>query len=301
MTNQNYEAGEGIFFEPPVEKNASYYRAKARTHLKGSFWLSTLISLITSGIPAMIYSVIATVVIGIMVVLTVLLRDTAFVQYLPLIEVVPLLVGGFAVYALVGGPLSVGMNRAFLQVIDGEKPSIAPIFTRFFENYGKVVGTYLIYFALAMVNALPFFACMAVAIIPGIHMLIKLPVFLILYALGFFLVIRFSYTYAFVFTIRAEYPEIGAWDAMRSAKALMVGNRWRLFCLQLSFIGWELLLMLATVVTCGTGAYASYPLHAYMMTAYLEFYSDISNRDAAKETEFPSINPEDYDPNTAQW
>ena len=39
-----------------------------------------------------------------------------------------------------------------------------------------------------------------------------------------------------------------------------------------------------------------YPLYAYMYASTTCFYDDISNRVAAKEAQFPSINPDDYDP-----
>ena len=57
--DQNYQAGEGFFFEPPVKKNASYYRALARERLKGNFWMPTLITLIAMGIPMAIYSLLS--------------------------------------------------------------------------------------------------------------------------------------------------------------------------------------------------------------------------------------------------
>jgi len=41
--------------------------------------------------------------------------------------------------------------------------------------------------------------------------------------------------------ILVENPEMTAREAIRESKELMKGNKWRLFCLELSFIGWELL------------------------------------------------------------
>lgn len=52
-----------------------------------------------------------------------------------------------------------------------------------------------------------------------------------------------DYSYAMTPYILAEHPELSAREAIRSSKEMMAGNRWRLFCLQYSFIGWALLCM----------------------------------------------------------
>src|SRR5699024_5555058 len=46
-----------------------------------------------------------------------------------------------------------------------------------------------------------------------------------------------SYRYALMPYLWAGFPELSARDAMRESKRLMRGNKWRLFCLQLSFLG----------------------------------------------------------------
>ena len=97
-----------------------------------------------------------------------------------------------------------------------------------------------------------------------------------------------QYRYAMSFLILAEYPEISVIDALRNSASLMRGNKGRLFCLQISFIGWVLL---AGCCTCGIGVMFLTP---YMSAANAAFYDDIANRAAARETEFPSLDPNDY-------
>ena len=53
----------------------------------------------------------------------------------------------------------------------------------------------------------------------------------------------------------------------------------------------------AVICTCGIGMIFLTP---YMQASFAAFYDDITNRAAARETEFPSLNPDDYDPN-GQW
>ena len=69
--------------------------------------------------------------------------------------------------------------------------------------------------------------------------------------------------------ILAEQPELTAQEALARSKELMYGNRWRLFCLQVSFVGWAL----ASALTMGIGVLWLVP---YMETATAAFYREIT-------------------------
>ena len=45
--------------------------------------------------------------------------------------------------------------------------------------------------------------------------------------------------------IMVENPEMKAKQALKASKAMMKGNKWRLFCLSFSFIGWDILAALS--------------------------------------------------------
>lgn len=79
------------------------------------------------------------------------------------------------------------------------------------------------------------------------------------------------YRYAMMPYLMAEFPELSAMDAMRESKRLMCGNKWRLFCLQLSFIGWILL----GCITLGIGMLWVNP---YKSAAEAAFYLEITGR-----------------------
>ena len=49
------------------------------------------------------------------------------------------------------------------------------------------------------------------------------------------------YSYAMTPYIMAEHPSLTANEAITESRRIMDGNKWRLFCLDFSFIGWELL------------------------------------------------------------
>ena len=50
-----------------------------------------------------------------------------------------------------------------------------------------------------------------------------------------------TYSYAMTPYIMTEHPSLTANEAITESRRIMDGNKWRLFCLDFSFIGWELL------------------------------------------------------------
>ena len=69
--------------------------------------------------------------------------------------------------------------------------------------------------------------------------------------------------------------------AIEESKYLMSGNKWRLFCLQLSFIGWYIL----AIFTAGIGGIFLIP---YVKAAYTAFYLDLMNRLPASPYQAPA-------------
>lgn len=78
-----------------------------------------------------------------------------------------------------------------------------------------------------------------------------------------------EYSYAMTGFILAENPELTATEAIDRSVELMHGNRWRLFCMRFSFIGWSLLCGL----TLGIG---NLWLTPYRQAADAAFYREIS-------------------------
>lgn len=78
-----------------------------------------------------------------------------------------------------------------------------------------------------------------------------------------------SYSYAMTEYILAEHPELTASEAISRSGQMMRGNRGRLFCLQLSFLGWGIL----CVFTFGLGNLWLIP---YSQAAEAAFYREIS-------------------------
>lgn len=123
-----------------------------------------------------------------------------------------------------------------------------------------------------------------------------------------------SFSYAMTPYILAEHPEMTATEAITESRRVMDGNKWRLFCLGFSFIGWSLLCAVPILIalifiaraTIISGNYStllwlipcSIPtfvgslfLMPYQETAYAAFYRDVSG------TELPAIQaPENDNP-----
>ncbi|MBQ4043350.1 MAG: DUF975 family protein [Clostridia bacterium] len=112
---------------------------------------------------------------------------------------------------VIGGTVSLGYARFNLKLVDGEDAGIADLFSQFHRFADGLVmklltGIYLFLWSLL--------------IIPGI---VK------------------TYSYAMAVYILSENPGMRPNDAITASRRLMDGNKWRLFCLELSFIGWQIL------------------------------------------------------------
>ena len=192
----------------------------------------------------------------------------------------------------VGAPVTVGYHRFLLDFVD-QKPEVGvkTLFSAFSTCYWKSVSLKLLlgvlYWGVGVLTAAVLFVVLTLAGLLGSMLLLLFSGLVVI--VGVVCAIVLEYHLSLCYFIMAEYPDLGVMDVLRNSHLLMKGNKWRLFCLQISFIGW----VLAACCTCGLGFIALSP---YMYTATAAFYGEISGRDTAKEVEFPSIDPDDYFP-----
>lgn len=85
-----------------------------------------------------------------------------------------------------------------------------------------------------------------------------------------------SFSYALSDFIAFEHPDWSATRCIDESRRLMRGNKWRLFCLEFSFIGWYLLMLLANYFFSG---FATYFLMPYVYTARYVFYLELKDAD----------------------
>ena len=142
-------------------------------------------------------------------------------------------------YFILGSVIEVGYARFNLNLTAGEKPPFETLFS-YFPHWKTVAVAQLLQTVYILL-----WTCLL--IVPGIMA---------------------TYSYAMTDYILAEHPELTASEAIAQSKAMMDGSRWRLFCLHLSFIGWDLLCAL----TLGLGNLALTP---YKQAAEAAFYRDL--------------------------
>ncbi len=149
---------------------------------------------------------------------------------------------GIALF-IIGGAVELGYNRFNIHLYESsEKPSLDDLFSRF-SIFGRALW-------LRVLMGLKIFAWLLLLVIPGIIA---------------------AYRYAMAPYLMAEHPELTASAAIEKSKELMNGNKGRLFCLGLSFIGWYLLV----ACTFGIGAVFLAP---YVKAAETAFYMDLSGK-----------------------
>ena len=73
------------------------------------------------------------------------------------------------------------------------------------------------------------------------------------------------YAYRMAFFLKADHPEWSAWHVLAESKRMMDGHKWRLACLDASFIGWLLLVGM-------TFGLAGLFVNPYMGVTYAAFY-----------------------------
>ena len=165
---------------------------------------------------------------------------TAVVAYL-----IFMLLVNISSYIIVGsllfsGVLTIGMNIILLQI----SREGASGFERMFDGFRKGLGNNIVASILVQVYT---FLWSLLFIIPGI---VK------------------SYSYSMTYFILADNPDMTPTEAINESRKMMDGNKWRLFCLDFSFIGWYLL----SILTFGVLLLWIAP---YNMMAHAEFYESI--------------------------
>lgn len=135
-------------------------------------------------------------------------------------------------------PLSTGACNFFINAPFGRR-DVSQIFDPLKENYANIVRVqFSVYIRIAL--------CSLLFIIPGV---IK------------------SYQYRYVDFILAENPNINAYDAMELSTQMTDNNKFNMFVMDLSFLGWAVLL---GFIPLGIGTYLLEPyLQASWAQAYL--------------------------------
>ena len=154
------------------------------------------------------------------------------------------------VYALFFvSPLSYGYLTISKKIYRNQKANVGDLFDGF-SNYRRVFTLNLLLFVKTFLWTLLFY-------IPGI---IK------------------AYAYSMSNYILDDNPNMRPKDAIAMSVKLMKGNKFRLFCLHFSFIGWIFL----SILTCGILIFYVTP---YIQVAQAAFYDDLIQNQTTPELE----------------
>ena len=141
---------------------------------------------------------------------------------------------------LFGGVLMIGLSSATLSLLRVKHANVEYLFDGFKLNLTNALLASVLYNIFLLLWTLLFF-------IPGI---VK------------------SYSYAMTFYILRDNPNMPANDAITESRRMMNGNKFRLFCLHFSFIGWLIL----SALTFNILLIWVIP---YMQTAQAAFYESL--------------------------
>lgn len=137
------------------------------------------------------------------------------------IQIVPVV--GVIVQLVLTGPVMFGLALYALRISRSEDVALGVVFSGF-NDFGRTLIAYLLTTIYVLLWSL-------LLIIPGIMA---------------------GFSYAMTYFLLADNPNMGASEAITESKRLMMGNRWKLFCLGLNFIGW-ILLTIATFFCAAAG------------------------------------------------
>lgn len=215
---------------------AKDYRAKAKAALKGKWMQAGIAGLIAGMLGATILyqgyagsSVSASS------------TDGGFTSFSWQLVLAALAIIGivFAVVILVGSLVGLGYAKFNLELFEQEKADFKTIFSER-KRYKDCFVLYVLQILHITIGSILF-------VIPGI--------------IAFYAIIMAPY-------IMVENPELSASQALKKSKEMMKGNKWKLFCLSISFIGWDIL----AALSFGIGNLALCP---YVEAACAAFYRDL--------------------------
>lgn len=129
-----------------------------------------------------------------------------------LIYEVVIALGGTVIFGslLLTGPMTYGLARVATGLVKGKQAELNDLAKGFTEDVGQTI-------LLGLMQTLYTFLWALLLIVPGI---IK------------------SYSYAMSYYLQQDRYNKDWRSCIDDSKEMMVGNKWRLFCLDMSFIGW---------------------------------------------------------------
>ena len=139
---------------------------------------------------------------------------------------------------VITGPLTIGQCKFFINLANRSNPKFSDLWYGF-NNMLRAIGVTLLVGVIVFIGSILF-------IIPGIIL---------------------AFMYSQVYYIMAENPEMSIMNCLKESSRIMKGHKMDLFILELSFLGWGILM----VITLGiAGLYVLPYYNATLTNFYLE-------------------------------
>ena len=221
-----------------------------------------------------------------------------YFAYILIIEYISGHTTGFLAFAIsiaavvINVPVVYGVSMAFLKLYNDEEVGYFDFFTLGFENFSRAWSVVWNIFLKILVPFILFIVSYVIIFV-GIGATSSSNSFGALSALGVILLIVStiwlvleSFYYELAQYIAIENANMTGKEVAEESKRLMTNRRWKLFCLQFSFIGWAILASL----TFGIGMLWLTP---YMLFATLAFYKfTLGNKEEVVEKPVVEPTPE---------
>ena len=239
--------------------NSSEIRAKARENLTGKWGKAALLTFIYG---ILIY------VIGFVL------------KFIPVI--------GPIANAIISVPLGYGFIASLMKLKRNEEVGYLDFFTIGFSAFSKVwsvtlhTALKLLVPIIIMVVLLVLLLVSSAGAFVGATMAYDADVssVIAIFADSIYMTIK-SLLYSLNNYILYDNPDMPAKEIVEKSASLMMGNRWKLFCLQLSFIGWAIL----ASFTFGIGMFWLIPYMSIAIVAFYEMLAGTSNNRPAEVVE----------------
>jgi len=167
-------------------------------------------------------------------------------------------------------PVTIGMAMCYLNLVRGKNFNVLDIL----NGFKYFITVVVVYGIVDSMNIISLILTDIITMNKGISVFISI----LFGILSIFLFLMYSMVYYIIL----DDPRIGIKGALTSSRKLLHGQIWRLFCLQLSFIGWILL----GVLSAGIGTLWVFP---YIQVTMANLYLDLKKRETNNRLEIKGL------------
>lgn len=188
-------------------------------------------------------------------------------------------------------PIALGLIYAFIKLKRGEEVKAFDFLSMGFSNFGRawkitlrtllklilpIIG--IVVGILIITGAAVYLTTETIMGGTGEAPLVLMPVGLIIYIAALIWCMVRSLLYSLTFYVAYDNPNMTSLEVVNESARMMNGNRWKIFLLELSFIGWAIL----CIFTLGIGYLWLVP---YMQVALVCFYEHLLGKNEDNKVE----------------